>query len=186
MTSRIKRSRRASNSAPSIVPTADIHGAATPPGQIRSGPQNVQRTGVRVKGIYNPLCVAVLAAFLLGCAACGGEAGAPQSTVSISPDYSTDPSPDVPFKRVVLKGSGSRLTNQFELPAGDYKISWSIKAVGGYCCPNLIADMVGADKTNIAASADPSGSTLFQSAGGFFRIQTDASGTAWTITIEKI
>lgn len=135
-------------------------------------------------GVKKLLYVAGIGLLLTAC----GETGAPQSTVSTAPDSSvSSPAPVAqPFKALVLKGSGSRLTNQFELPEGDYKVSWTIHAVGGECCPNLIADMVGADKTNLVASSDPSGSTLFQSAGGFFRIQTDASGTAWVITIERI
>lgn len=130
----------------------------------------------------------LVAAGLLVLVACGESVGAPQSTASTLPDNGvTSPAPVVvPFKTIVLKGTGSRLTGQLELPAGDYKVSWAIRATGSYGSPNLIAYMVGQDKTLLTASPDPSGSTLFQSDGGFFRVQTDASGTAWTITIEKI
>ncbi len=120
----------------------------------------------------------------VGLAACGSTGGS-QTPVNLPVAASVSPTPPAKaFTEVTLTGQGSRVTDQFELPTGNYKVTWS-GTVGQYG-GNIIAYMVGNEKTLLMATTDMSGSTLFQSGGGFFFIQVDATGVTWKITIDAI
>lgn len=122
---------------------------------------------------------------MLGLAACGSSGANTPVNLPVASSAASAAPAQAAFSEVVLGGQGSQVTAQFELPSGNYKVSWSGTSTdqfGG----NMIAYMVGLNKTLLMATTDLSGSTLFQSSGGFFFIQVDASGVAWKITIDQI
>jgi hypothetical protein len=119
---------------------------------------------------------------VIGCGS--GAVGVPQSSASSAAAASPSPSPS-PFHEIVLTGQGNQVTDQVELPQGQYKLTWSMRAVST-CCPNIIISLVGQETTNLEATQDLTGSTLLTSGGGFFRFQVASDGTAWTLTIDQL
>jgi hypothetical protein len=91
----------------------------------------------------------------------------------------------VAFAQIVLSGSGSKVTDKFSLPEGNYKVSWSAHSTSAYG-GNIIAYMVGQNKSLLMATQDLNGSTLFQSGGGTFFVQVDAANVTWSIVIDAI
>jgi hypothetical protein len=130
---------------------------------------------------------ALLSVGMLLIISCGsqGAVGTPQSSATTAAAaVATSPTPP-PFQQIVLNGQGSQVTDQFELPQGNFKMTWLMRAVTT-CCPNIIVSLVGQDKSNLIATQDLTGSTLINSGGGFFRMQVESDGTAWTLTIDKL
>lgn len=132
---------------------------------------------------YEVVVRRLLLVVAVGLAACGST-GSP-TPVNLPVAASVSPSPPAKvFAQVTLSGQGSRVTDQFELPTGNYKVTWAGTPSNGF--GNIIAYMVGNHKSLLMATTDMSGSTLFQSGGGYFFIQIDASGVTWKITIDAI
>lgn len=125
-----------------------------------------------------------LVVVILGLTACGASGAANPVNLPVATAESPSPA-QAAFSEIVLTGQGSRVTDQFELPSGNYKVSWAGTSTDQYG-GNMIAYMVGLDKTLLMATQDLNGSTLFQSSGGFFFLQIDASAVAWKITIDRI
>jgi hypothetical protein len=104
------------------------------------------------------------------------------------------PSPkSVPFTPIVLTGTGSKVTESFELPAGQYKVTWAAHSANQYGVTTafLAAYMIGHDKTPLMGGTDLNGSTSFQSdaSGGqdFFNLQvTESNVTDWQFVIEAV
>ena len=139
------------------------------------------RRALRQLMVAAGLCLVLL---VIGCGS--GAVGVPQSSAATSaaPAASPSPSPS-PFHEVVLTGQGNQVTDQVDLPQGQYKLTWSMRAVST-CCPNIIVSLVGQETTNLVATQDLTGSTLLNSGGGFFRFQVASDGTAWTLTIDQL
>lgn len=107
---------------------------------------------------------------------------------------SSTPSPKpVPFTPIVLSGAGSKVTDSFELPAGQYKVTWTAHSANQYgvAIAFLGAYMIGQDKTPLMAGSELTGSTSFQSdatAGqDTFNLQvTESNVSDWQFVIEAL
>ena len=130
-----------------------------------------------------PLWISTIGAAVLLTACGGGENGLPPATITPLATPTPTPAP-IPFAQIVLSGSGAQVTGKFDLPSGNYRVSWTAHSTSDF--HNIIAYMVGQDKTLLMATQDLNGSTLFQSAGGTFFVEVDAEGVAWRIVIDAI
>lgn len=87
-----------------------------------------------------------------------------------------------------FSGTGSKITEKFPLMAGGYKVAW--KATGA--TDNfilLIHDSAGNRYPSLVSEIPPepsSGETHFESRGGEFYLEIDASELAWTVTLTKV
>jgi len=119
--------------------------------------------------------------------ACGTTQGAAPLASGEPPSPVTASSIPSPVQPIVLSGKNSKVTNPIELPAGNYRVSWSAKyGHHGYgSIDNFSVYITGQSKDlliNEIIPTTPSGEVLFTSLGGQFILSIESSDSTWKIT----
>lgn len=99
---------------------------------------------------------------------------------------SASTAPHVVIKPIVLTGTGSKVTDKFDLPAGSYKLTWQ---ASGPSPDNFIVHVHGSAEEGVVNEIPPnpsSGEASFDSSGGATYLTVEASTLTWTITITSI
>ena len=137
-----------------------------------------------------------MAAFTLAaCSGSGSESASPQAHLDPTRAGAAQRT-QTPGQPIVLSGQNSEVTDPVTIPAGTYRINW--QATGD---TNFAVWLQGQDKSllvnkvlsnpDLAHSAivipgPDRGETLFNSLGGQFIIQVEASDSRWQVTFTRL
>src|SRR5438445_1375173 len=110
--------------------------------------------------------------------ACGSGGAAPLTSGSPPAAVAASPLPTPsPVQPIVIAGTNSKVTDPFEIPSGNYRVSW--QATGR---SNFIVHLQGQETTGLVNEILPNpdhGEVLFTSAGGRFILEVKASEATW-------
>jgi hypothetical protein len=128
---------------------------------------------------------ALLVVFAVLFVACTGMVAGVSHRLTNS-TISTSSAPHVVIKPITLTGTGSKVTDKFDLPAGSYKLSWQ---ASGPSSDNFIVHVHSSAESGVVNEIPPnpsSGEASFDSTGGPAYLTIEASTLTWTITITSI
>jgi hypothetical protein len=132
--------------------------------------------------------------FAIGAASSGANRGtaalvSPTPGVPSAAAKSPSPPSQAPFQPIKAEGQGSKVTDPFEIPKGNYRVTWSAQDTSRFGSSNFIVHLVGETTEYLVSVILPnpaSGEAGFKSAGGKFYLDVKADTANWSITLTKI
>jgi hypothetical protein len=106
------------------------------------------------------------------------QGGTPTAQTTLKQSVAPTPAPTP----LTLSGTGSKVTDHFNLDAGNYKVDWTAQGHDNFIV-HIHGEGSGEQGLVNEIPPDPaSGEILFQSGGGSFFLDIQASTLRWTIT----